>query len=337
MSIYYRGSGGSYIGDTVVFDGINTLGNTTIIKINGPGLPAEGVPPYDITGTPGSGNTIASGIGGAWGFSWDTFRVVGGDQLQTARYTFTVMDEQHPDKTATTSVMLKRPEFYVVISPDPSVTGEYITLTGEVERGANYVRIDVTNADGKSLHTFMAPVSGDGYFQYGFHNNMEPGHYNLQISNPLLKTKIVRVLTVAAPATPAPVTPVPSLPGTLTPTTEPITSSPSQPAQLPVVDGGSISVTSTPAGADLYLDLAARGKTPMTLDNITPGSHTVQIKAPGYLVYSVDVTVKPGETTSVSPELIQGASGMPLSPVIAIFGIIGALAVFWSSRKKPGH
>ena len=39
VSIAYRGSGGSYIGDMIVFDGQNTVGNITFLRITGPGLP----------------------------------------------------------------------------------------------------------------------------------------------------------------------------------------------------------------------------------------------------------------------------------------------------------
>ncbi|MFZ1897254.1 hypothetical protein, partial [Methanoregula sp.] len=49
VSIEYRGAGGYYVGDSIIFDGKNTIGNTTVIKITGPGLPAEGVPPYNLT------------------------------------------------------------------------------------------------------------------------------------------------------------------------------------------------------------------------------------------------------------------------------------------------
>ena len=294
---------------------------------------------YDLTGTPGSGNTIASGNGGVWSFSWDTSRVVGGDLLQTARYTMTVLDQQHPGTTATTSIYLKKPEFYVVVSPNPSVIDDYVTLTGVAETGVSYVQIDITDAQGTPVHTFTAPVSADGYFQYGFHINMEPGQYLLQISNPYLNNKLVKVLTVNAPRTP---TPTPSMPvvtvnETSAPPTEMAIYSPSQSPQPMTVNGGSLAITSNPAEADIYLDSANIGKTPMTLDNITPGSHTVQIKANGYMLYSVDVTVKTGENITLSPGLVKGTSGVPLSPFIAIAGIIGAIAVFRSIRKKPEH
>ena len=52
VSITYRGTGGIYIGNMVIFDGQNTVGNVTFLKITGPGLPAEGVPLMDLKGTP---------------------------------------------------------------------------------------------------------------------------------------------------------------------------------------------------------------------------------------------------------------------------------------------
>ena len=50
ISITYRGAGDYYLGDSIIFDGKNTVGNTTVITITGPGLPHEGVPPYNLTG-----------------------------------------------------------------------------------------------------------------------------------------------------------------------------------------------------------------------------------------------------------------------------------------------
>ena len=61
VTLTYRFSGDRYIGDTVYFDGTNTAGNVTVLKITGPGLPIAGVPLYDATGAVGSGNTIDVG------------------------------------------------------------------------------------------------------------------------------------------------------------------------------------------------------------------------------------------------------------------------------------
>jgi hypothetical protein len=54
LTISYRGAGGYYSGDTIIFDGKNTAENTILLKISGPGLPSQGVPVYDLNGIPGS-------------------------------------------------------------------------------------------------------------------------------------------------------------------------------------------------------------------------------------------------------------------------------------------
>jgi len=200
ITIAYRGYGGNYIGDTIIFDGKNTIGNTTVIKISGLGLPPEGVPLYDLSGTPGSGNIAAVDANGMWIFSW--YSSLGDtSKLQTSRYTFTVSDLSSPDQTATTSVMLKKPEFYMIAQPASPGVGDYITIQGMAERGVSSMKIDVLDASGTVIHTFMSPVSYDGSFAYSFHGDMSPGQYNIIGSNPSMKNNLALGLTIAAPKT----------------------------------------------------------------------------------------------------------------------------------------
>ena len=237
VSITYRGAGGSYIGDTVILDGKNTAGNMTVVKITGPGLPAEGVPLYDAMGTPGSGNTVATGLDYSWFFSWDTNRMKGVNLLQTARYTFTAFDQVNPEVSATTSIMLKRPEFFIVASLNPAVAGDYVQLIGTAEKGVSYVKIDVTDTSGKVVHTFMSPVSASGYFEYGFHVDMPPGDYRIIAGNPAMKSGLNQSFTVVLPASAQPVMTSPPVTAIVTtpPTTAP-TPSPT-PTSLPVSAG----------------------------------------------------------------------------------------------------
>ncbi|MCX6688646.1 MAG: hypothetical protein NTZ39_02985 [Methanoregula sp.] len=205
VTITYRGAGGNYIGDTIYFDGMNTVGNMTVLKITGPGLPVDGVPLYDANGTVGSGNTVATGLNNNWFFFWDTNRMKGNNLLQTARYTFTAFDLNHPEVSATTSIMLKRPEFYIVSSLNPAGPGDYVQLTGNAEKGVSYVKIDVTDTTGTVAHTFMSPVGANGDFQYGFHVDMPPGQYRIIVSNPSMKSGLNQTFTVAIPTTVQPV------------------------------------------------------------------------------------------------------------------------------------
>ena len=201
VTLTYRFSGDIYIGDTVYFDGTNTAGNVTVLKITGPGLPIAGVPLYDATGTVGSGNMIDVGKNNYWSFTWDTNRMKGNNLLQTARYTVTAYDRDHPEISSVIPIMLKRPEFYVIASKNPVGAGDYVQLTGFAEKGVSYVKIDIVDPSGNIVHTFMSPVDTTGYFQYGFHVDMLPGEYRIIISNPSMKSGLNQSLTVAIPIT----------------------------------------------------------------------------------------------------------------------------------------
>jgi hypothetical protein len=200
MTISYRGSGGYYIGDTIVFDGKNTVGNNTLLKITGPNLPASGVPVYDLGGSPGSGNTVPGEADGTWRFAWSSANTKGIDKLVTARYTVTAFDLTNPGQSASMSFFLKKPEFYINPQPGPVQPGDYIQLSGVAEKGVTNVKIDITDSTGKILHTHTAPVSADGFFNYEFRGDMQPGQYFVSAANPSMKDIIRSTISIAAPA-----------------------------------------------------------------------------------------------------------------------------------------
>jgi hypothetical protein len=210
VTIAYRETGGNYIGDTIIFDGKNTVGNTTMIQITGPGLPSQGVPLYNLGGTPGSGNAAKVDANNKWIYVWDSSRV-DESKLQTARYTFIASDPGSPQKAATISILLKKPEFSLVATPASPRMGDYVEIEGMAEKGVTYVKIDVMNGAGTVLHTFISPVSSTGSFGFGFHVNMGQGQYTIIGSNPSMKNNLVLTLTVAAPKIPTTTQPVSSL------------------------------------------------------------------------------------------------------------------------------
>ena len=63
---------------------------------------------------------------------------------------------------------------------------------------------------------------------------------------------------------------------------------------------GSLSITSYPVGASLYVDTIYQGLTNQIVGNLAVGSHTVSLKKSGYKDYSQSATVNNGQTTSVS-------------------------------------
>ena len=61
-------------------------------------------------------------------------------------------------------------------------------------------------------------------------------------------------------------------------------------------DSGSIQVNSNPPGGAIYLDGNTVGTSPALIKPVTSGSHKVTIKKGGYLEYSANMIIKPGET-----------------------------------------
>jgi hypothetical protein len=76
----------------------------------------------------------------------------------------------------------------------------------------------------------------------------------------------------------------------------------------------SLTVTSTPAGATVSVDGAAKpGETPATL-NITAGAHHITVMKPGYELYETDVTAKPGQKMDQTVELKAKSADAALGP-----------------------
>lgn len=63
----------------------------------------------------------------------------------------------------------------------------------------------------------------------------------------------------------------------------------SQPAE-----SGTLQLTSSPAGAEIYLDNQYLGSTPSTISGVVPGSHTLEYRSIGYKSWKAVVTVPSG-------------------------------------------
>lgn len=76
-----------------------------------------------------------------------------------------------------------------------------------------------------------------------------------------------------------------------------------------------VAVTTTPPGAELYVDrrdLGSRGRTPQTIA-VPPGPHTLLVELPGYRPTQVKVTAWRGREARVAPELVQLVGKVTLS------------------------
>jgi hypothetical protein len=181
---------------------------------------------------------------GSWKFVWYSANVAGIEKMITARYTFIAADLTDQEIKASTSFLMKKPEFFINPQAGPVSPGDYVELSGSAEQGVTYVKIDITDSESTILHTFISPVSGTGSFTYGFRVDMQPGQYTVRISNPSLensltslftvtpKTSITALTTPAVTQTPAETVPVltASLPGQ----TPPVESSASLTPSIPL-------------------------------------------------------------------------------------------------------
>lgn len=74
---------------------------------------------------------------------------------------------------------------------------------------------------------------------------------------------------------------------------------------------GVIQITSTPSGAEAYLDSEYHGTTPVTVRAVPTGNHTVEIRERGYNTWSSVITVTLGSTVPVSTSLVPASISTP--------------------------
>ena len=121
--------------------------------------------------------------------------------------------------------------------------------------------------------------------------------------------------TTAAPVATTPVitagTPAPVAETTIVPTT---------PAGVPGF--GAISVDTNPSGAQVFIDDVSRGASPVTVRDLTAGSHTLRFEMKGYQSMTMQVTVPDRETSALATTLMPESGGIALLPLAALIFII---------------
>ena len=71
---------------------------------------------------------------------------------------------------------------------------------------------------------------------------------------------------------------------------------------------GQVAVASSPSGAGVYIDNAYRGITPLIVDDMRRGSHTILVRQAGYQDWATSVQVSEGETAQVSASLVESGA-----------------------------
>jgi hypothetical protein len=93
------------------------------------------------------------------------------------------------------------------------------------------------------------------------------------------------------------------------------------PAGQGSVTSGAISITTTPPGAEVWIDNEMKGASPATISALTPGTHTLMLRKTGYQNISTTFIIESGQTREYSSGLIQTAKSPGFSAPVAIGGI----------------
>jgi hypothetical protein len=112
----------------------------------------------------------------------------------------------------------------------------------------------------------------------------------------------------------------------------------------PIQTTGSISVTSSPAGANIGLDGQWYGMlrtTPDVIANVAPGHHTLELSLDGYQDWSIKVQVTPGETkyvhVTLAPIQATGAIKITSEPEGATISLETPHGMFVGPSVKTPH
>jgi len=94
---------------------------------------------------------------------------------------------------------------------------------------------------------------------------------------------------------------------------------------------GILLISSNPQGANIFLDNAFAGITPLTIPSVTAGNHTILLRLAGYADYSTLLTISQGQAVQVQAGLNPAATptGVGILTVAA-----GAMAAVLLLRKK---
>jgi hypothetical protein len=78
-------------------------------------------------------------------------------------------------------------------------------------------------------------------------------------------------------------------------------------------DAATLSVNSIPSGANVLVNGISRGVTPCTIPRVKEGSHTIQLKLPGYRDYEEVVQLNVAEHVTVNPRLQKLAAKLTIT------------------------
>jgi hypothetical protein len=98
---------------------------------------------------------------------------------------------------------------------------------------------------------------------------------------------------------------------------------------------GTITVNSNPTGAEVYVDNAYIGITPLTVPSVQPGSHVVVVSQTGYASWQATIQVQSGQVTPVDATLSSQPTQAPTKSAPALpLVILSITAIVLFMRRK---
>lgn len=100
---------------------------------------------------------------------------------------------------------------------------------------------------------------------------------------------------------------------------------------------GTLSVVTSPPGAQVFVDDVMRGLSPANIPELAAGQHMLRLEKSGYRTLTVPVSIGDGRTTDYSTALEAESGSMGMVPVIAAVLAIAVIAgtAVWYLRKNP--
>jgi hypothetical protein len=281
------------MGNVVKLSGYSYSGDTVYLFLTGPNLPANGVALDNINrlAENGGGTRVNVDADGHWVYEWNSGSA--GSRLDAGTYTVWVADgpadRSHLSRVeySTITVSLSVPSLTARTSDGSGQTPE------PLQPGSMNVSAipEGTSVVVNNVYKGMTPLNISG---------LNPGVYNVTLSRFGYAKLSIPVQVQSGSAS--------EVKATLVALT------------------GSLFINTTPPGVPLTLDGTAAGISPITLPNITMGSHILNVSKEGFVSQSIPVTITADQVTTVNVVLLPSVNGLGgFLPLTAAAGILVGL------------
>ena len=103
-------------------------------------------------------------------------------------------------------------------------------------------------------------------------------------------------------------------------------------------DSNSASIISNPTEAQVKMDAVEKGATPLNLNDISEGSHTIEISKPGYETQSINLKFKKGFKLNVISDLFlipisENLEGVDYSAKVKIYKLFTVIVLKYYQKS----